>query len=145
MFINLTWEIVASNLITQPTSATTKFSAIVKICKYRGFHEGHHFIPIAMEVHGALERDMDRFIREWAHLFHDKQLGGNLSLSFCIQFFKQHVGIAFQHALASTIKRKITLVGDACFRPPITIRSHDLHVGNIRGVVGEIISYHKGD
>ncbi len=32
-----------------------------------------------------------------------------------------------------------------CFRPPITIRSHDLHAGNFRGVVGEIISYHEWD
>jgi len=144
MFINLTWEIVVLTFIIQPTNAVAKFNAIVKICKYRGFHEGHHFILIAMEVHNAFERDMDRFIREWAHLFHDRQLGGNLSLSFCIQFFKQHVGIAFQHALASTIEGKM-LVGDVCSRPPITIRSHDLHVGNIRGAMGEITSYHKGD
>ncbi len=34
------------------------------------------------------------------------------------------------------------LVGDVCFRPPITIRSHDLHVNNIRGFVGEITFYH---
>ncbi len=27
------------------------------------------------------------------------------------------------------------LVRDACSKPLITIRSHDLHVGNIRGVV----------
>jgi len=145
MFINLTWEIVALNLITQPTNAAAKFNTIAKICKYKGLHEGHHFILIAMEVHGALECDMDRFIREWAHLFHDKQSGGNLSLSLCIQFFKQHVGIAFQHALASIIERKIMLVGDACSRPPITTRSHDLHVGNIKGAMGEITSYHKGD
>ncbi len=39
-----------------------KLSAIVEICKYRGFHEGHHFIPIAMEVHGAHGHDMDCFI-----------------------------------------------------------------------------------
>jgi hypothetical protein len=26
--------------------------------------------------------------------FHDKQLRGHLSLSFCIQFFKQHVSTA---------------------------------------------------
>jgi hypothetical protein len=36
-------------------------------------------------------------------------------------------------------------VGDACSKPPITIRSHDLHVGDIRGAVGEITSYHKRD
>jgi hypothetical protein len=36
-------------------------------------------------------------------------------------------------------------VGDACFKPPITIRSHDLHAGDIRGAVGEIASYHDRD
>jgi hypothetical protein len=41
--------------------------------------------------------------------------------------------------------KKIVLVGDVCSRPSITIRSHDLHVGDIRGVVGEIASYHKRD
>ncbi len=35
------------------------------------------------------------------------------------------------------------LAGDAYSRPPITIRSHDLHVGDIRRVVGEITSYHE--
>jgi len=33
------------------------------------------------------------------------------------------------------------LVNDACFRPPITIKSHDLHGGHIREVMGEIIFY----
>jgi len=42
-------------------------------------------------------------------------------------------------------ERKIALVRDACFRPPIIIRSHNLHVGDIRGVEGEITSYHKRD
>jgi hypothetical protein len=32
-----------------------------------------------------------------------------------------------------------------CARPHITIRSHDLHVGDIRGAMGEIASYHKRD
>jgi len=81
---NLTWEMVASNVINQPASVVAKFSTIVKIRKYRGFHEGHHFILMAMEVHGALGHDMDRFIMECAHLFHNKHLGGHLSLSFCI-------------------------------------------------------------
>jgi hypothetical protein len=37
------------------------------------------------------------------------------------------------------------MVNDACSRPPITIRSHDLHEGDIRGVMVEITSYHKKD
>jgi hypothetical protein len=36
------------------------------------------------------------------------------------------------------------LTGDACCRPPITIRFQDLHAGDIRGVVGEIAPYHEG-
>jgi hypothetical protein len=65
-----------------------ELNAIAKIYKYKGLHEGHHFILMAMEVYGAHGRDMDHFIRECACLFHDKQLGGHLSLSFCIQFFR---------------------------------------------------------
>ncbi len=60
-------------------------------------------------------------------------------MSFCIQFFKQHVNIVFHHVLAFVIEEKIVLASDVCSRPLITIRSHDLHVGDIRGVVGEIV------
>ncbi len=71
--IDPTWKMVATNVINRPIGATLKLSVIVKICKYRGLHDGHHFIPIAMGVHGALERDMDHFIRECVCLFHDRQ------------------------------------------------------------------------
>jgi len=37
------------------------------------------------------------------------------------------------------------LVSDACFRPPIIIRSHDLHVGDIRRTMGDVVSYHEKD
>ncbi len=57
----------------------------------------------------------------------------------------QCVSIALQHALAFAIERKITLAGDAYSRPPITIRSHDLHASDIRGAMGEIASYHERD
>jgi len=43
------------------------------------------------------------------------------------------------------IEKKIVLVGDACSKPPITIRNHDLHAYDIKGVMGEIISYHERD
>jgi hypothetical protein len=36
-------------------------------------------------------------------------------------------------------------MGDACFRPPIIIKSHDLHASDIRRAMGEITSYHKKD
>jgi hypothetical protein len=64
---------------------------------------------------------------------------------FCILFFKQRVIIIFQRVLTFVIERKIVLVGDVCSKPPITIRFHDLHASDIRGIVGEIASYHKSD
>jgi hypothetical protein len=72
-----------------------KLSVIVKICNYRGLHEGHHFILVVMEVHDALRHDMDHFIKECAYLLHNRRSEGHLSLSFGIQFFKQYVSIAF--------------------------------------------------
>jgi len=96
-------------------------------------------------MYDTFGRDMDRFIKECACLFHDKQSKNHLSLSFCIQFFKQHVNIVFQNALTFIIKRKILLMVDACYRPPITIKSHDLHVNDIKRAVGEITSYHERD
>jgi hypothetical protein len=145
--IDLTQEMMASDVISQPTGVVAKLSAITKIRKYRKLHEGHHFIMMAMEVHDTPRCDMDRFIRECAHLFHNRQSEGHLSLSFCIQFFRQHIyffskcfNLYYKKAI---IKRKIVLVGDVCFGPPITIRSHNLHVGNIKRTMGEIASYHK--
>jgi hypothetical protein len=85
---NPTQEMVVLNVISRPPGVIAKFRVIAKIHKYRGLHEGHHFIPMAMEVHGTPEHDMDHFIKDYAHLFHDKQLGGHLSLSFSIQIFK---------------------------------------------------------
>jgi len=35
------------------------------------------------------------------------------------------------------------LAGDACSRPPIIIRSHNLHAGDIKRPIGEIVSYHE--
>jgi hypothetical protein len=51
----------------------------------------------------------------------------------------------FQHALISTIERKIVLTCDVCSRPPLIIKSHDSHTNDIRNVVGEIVSYHERD
>jgi hypothetical protein len=128
-----------------------KFNAIIKICKYRGLHEGHHFILMAMELHGAPKPYMDRFIKEGVCLFHDRQSRGHLSF-FCIQFFRQCVSITFQcvnivfqHALTSAIENKIVFTSDVYPRPPIIIKSQDLHASDIREVMGEIVSYHERD
>jgi hypothetical protein len=55
-------------------------------------------------------------------------------LSFCIKFFKQRVNIAFQCALTFVVKRKIALTSDMCFRPLITIRSHNLMHVTLEGL-----------
>jgi hypothetical protein len=112
---------MALSVINQPTSVVANLSAIVKIHKYKRLHEGHHFILMAMEVHGAPGWDMDCFIRECAHLFQDRCSKGHLSLSFCIQLFRQSVSIAFQHALTFTIKRKIAMTGEVYSRPPLLL------------------------
>ncbi len=98
-----------------------------------------------MEVPDAPKRDMDHFIRECAFIFPNRRSKGHLSLSFCIQFSKQRVSIALQCVLTFVIKRKIALMNDACSRPLITIRSHNLNVGDIRRAMGEITSYHERD
>jgi len=73
MITNLTWETMASSVISRPTCATIEFKVITKIHKYRGLYEGHHFILMAVEVHGTPRCDMDRFIRECVRLFHHRQ------------------------------------------------------------------------
>jgi hypothetical protein len=86
--INLTWEMVALSVIGRLKSVIAKLSAIVNICKYKRFHEEHHFILMAREVHNTLGCDMDCFIMECVCLFHNRRLGDHLSLFFYIQFFK---------------------------------------------------------
>jgi hypothetical protein len=48
---------------------------------------------MAMEMHDVLERDMDRFIKKCAHLFHNQRSRIHLSLFSCIELLKQHVNI----------------------------------------------------
>ncbi len=64
-------------------------------------------------------------------------------MSFCIQFFKQRVSISLKCDLAYVIREKIVLANDVYCRPFIIIKYHDLHANDIRGDVGEIISYHE--
>jgi hypothetical protein len=72
MVTDSTQETMASSVITWPTCAIVKLNVIGKIHKYRKFHEGHHFIWMIMKVHDTLMHDMDHFIMECAHLFHDR-------------------------------------------------------------------------
>jgi hypothetical protein len=46
--INPMQEMVALNVIIRPTHVAAKLNTIVKIRKYRGLHEGHHFIPMTI-------------------------------------------------------------------------------------------------
>jgi hypothetical protein len=63
MVTDLTRKWVIMSVTNRTIGVTTRFNVIIKIRKYRGFHEGHHFIPMAMEVHDTLRCDMDHFIR----------------------------------------------------------------------------------
>jgi hypothetical protein len=45
----------------------------------------------------------------------------------------------------SCVNSSIVLASDACFRPPITYTSQDLHARDIRKSVGEIASYYERD
>jgi hypothetical protein len=67
-----TQNTVALNVNNRPIGAVVEFSTILKIRKYRGLHERHHFILMAMEVHDTPKCDMDCFIREYAGHFHDR-------------------------------------------------------------------------
>jgi len=72
MTIDSTSKTIVLSVITQLVGAIVKLSVIVKIHKYKGLYEGHHFIPMAMEVHDTPRCDIDRFIKECACLFHDR-------------------------------------------------------------------------
>jgi hypothetical protein len=43
MVIDSTSEIMFLNVIIQPASVLVKLSVTVKIHKYKGLHDGHHF------------------------------------------------------------------------------------------------------
>jgi hypothetical protein len=72
MVIDLMQEMVALSVINGLVGVVTKFITIPKIRKHRRFREGHHFIPMAMEVHSTPKGDKDRFIKECARLFHNR-------------------------------------------------------------------------
>jgi hypothetical protein len=83
---DLTWEMVVMRVINWSEGAVLELNVIVKIRKYRGLYEGHHFISMAMKMHTTFGCDMDCFIKECAHFFHDKRSKDYLSLSFQVMF-----------------------------------------------------------
>ncbi len=66
-------------------------------------------------------------------------------LVFLYSIFSCNMLVLFFNLLQPLLKKKIELARDACSIPPIIIKSHDLHVNDIRGVVHEISSYHMKD
>ncbi len=46
--IDLTWETKVMSVISQLVGVVAELGTIIKIRKYRGLHEGHHFILMAM-------------------------------------------------------------------------------------------------
>ncbi len=100
---------MALNVINRLIGVAVELSAIVNICNYRGLHEGHHFISMAMDVHDAHERNMDCFIKECARLFHDKRSQGHLSFFFAFNFSSNM--LVFFFACFSLYYRKEDCVG----------------------------------
>jgi hypothetical protein len=50
---------MAMNVINQLINVIVELSAIAKICKYKGLHDKHQFILMAMEVHKAPKHGID--------------------------------------------------------------------------------------
>jgi hypothetical protein len=61
MVTDTTQEMMTSNVISRPINVVMEVRTIVKIRKYKRFHEGHHFISMAMKVHGTPKRDNGSF------------------------------------------------------------------------------------
>ncbi len=70
---------------------------LLRSANIESFSKGTIFILMAKEVHGAPGHDMDCFIKECIHIFHNKQSKGHLSLFFCI--FSSNVVILLSSVL----------------------------------------------
>ncbi len=142
---NLTQETVASSVINRPTCAVAKLSTIVKIHKYRkSFKRGTILFqwPWRCIMHlGMIRIVSSRNVLVFSAI-DDQEVVYPLFLHSIFQTTCQYCSSA---SLASEIEKKIVLGSDACSKPPNTIRSHDLHVDDIKEVVGEIASYHERD
>jgi len=99
---------MAMNVINQPKNVVAKFNAIAKIHKYRRIHERHHFISMAMEVHGALWHDVNHFIKECACLFHNRESKEIIYFCFLKFNFLKNILILFFSMFNLYIERKIS-------------------------------------
>ncbi|KAG6549930.1 hypothetical protein Mapa_008441 [Marchantia paleacea] len=73
----------------------------------------HLFVPLALELYGAMDTDFDMFVRECARGYHTRLHGVSLSLAYCSAYFSQHISIALQRALVDALHRRTITLGDA--------------------------------
>jgi hypothetical protein len=85
--INLMHETMASNFISWTANASVEFNAIVKIHKYKGLHEGHHFMPMAMELYNTLETRYGSF-HHGKHVFSMIEIRRSFVLVFFHSIFQ---------------------------------------------------------
>jgi hypothetical protein len=55
-------------------------------------------------------------------------------VSFAFNFLGSVLVLFFNMLFSLSYEEKIVLTGDACSKPPITIRFHDFHAGDITEV-----------
>ncbi|KAG6542682.1 hypothetical protein Mapa_015917 [Marchantia paleacea] len=88
-----TRDTVSEGVITHPPGWAAS-GAAVKVSKYRGMQRGHLFVPLALELYGAMDTDFDMFVRECARAYHTRRHVVSLSLAYLIAYFRQRVSIA---------------------------------------------------
>jgi hypothetical protein len=108
------------NAISSLIGATFKLSAITMIYKYRGFMRG-----------------ITLFRWPWRCTTHSNVIWIFSSGKILVFSMIDNREIIYPCIFT------FNFLGDTCSRPPITIKSHDLHASDIKEVVGEITSYHK--
>ncbi|KAG6551070.1 hypothetical protein Mapa_007305 [Marchantia paleacea] len=91
-----TRDTVSEGVITHLPGWATSGAAAAKVSKYRGMQRGHLFVPLALELYGAMDTDFDMFVRECARAYHTRRHGVSLSLASCIAYFRQRVSIALR-------------------------------------------------
>jgi hypothetical protein len=118
------------SVINRLICAVVELNVISKICKYRMLYEGHHFILMAMEVHDALGMIWIMLLGNVLVLF---MTNNRKVIYFCLFafIFKVVCYYCFSACFSFYYREEDCFGGDACSRPPITFRSHNLHVGDI--------------
>ncbi len=93
--IDLTQKMVVSSIISRSSYVVVELRTIVKIRKYKRFHEGHHFIPmVAMKCTTHLCVTWIVSSRN-VLVFSTINDQGVIYPFFCIQILKQGVKLVF--------------------------------------------------